>query len=567
MNFEFLVSPQSFTKNTAVQDTSARNDISSSVNSSADSFYTRTNQAAQDKRDSFQAFLRNAQEQKKQGEQPSSVQKNDTQNQNKTDNQNKTQNPQETASSSSKAEQFYTRLSSTTAQKDPLSALDGKTNLDDLSKQIAELLSSLEEAKQDIAADHGKDAQSKTQIQTDKPTSKADLAKQKIMTLLTSISKDAKLPEDAQPQDLLASVINKLRNIIKNEKDLLVAVNKTPEQMAKLQQIVQDLLKKQISEKDRKALEALASQWVNLSAPEKQIAPQSKAASSTIAPSDATEGDKKADPLQNAAPSTPQTGKDLAQERYDARFDGSSNASSDGNRSADTKAGKLSSSDNGNKSGGGAKSNDHASPAPAAGQRFLQSVMASLGEPPIVTSEGTLVYTTKDGVPVSTVTTSTSQAALTNVVTQATHASQPHPATQAVVATLNKAFKTGDQTNIKIQLDPPELGRVEVKMSIDKDNKTKVVLTSEKPETHMMLQRDSHILERVLQDSGLNTDGGLSFELSQDFNNPGGHGEQGGHNGNASASGSDNLNGEVIQTRMDWSIDPETGILHYNALA
>lgn len=144
---------------------------------------------------------------------------------------------------------------------------------------------------------------------------------------------------------------------------------------------------------------------------------------------------------------------------------------------------------------------------------------------------------------------------------------QTHPATQMVSATIQKALKAGDDTTIKLRLDPPELGRVEVKMSIDQDNVTKVVLTIEKPETQLLLQKDSDILQKALSDAGLNTDDGLSFELADDthdFNK--GH-EQNHNNKKHTHDHNDSHDGETIQTTMDMQVDPRTGRMHYNILA
>jgi flagellar hook-length control protein FliK len=135
-----------------------------------------------------------------------------------------------------------------------------------------------------------------------------------------------------------------------------------------------------------------------------------------------------------------------------------------------------------------------------------------------------------------------------------------------VMATIRKAIDDGGNTQIKLELDPPELGRVEVKMSMNKDNAAKVVLTIEKPETYLMLQRDMHILERVLQESGLNADGGLSFELAQDdsaFNQS--NGRHSGHgSGGTGASGTEDAH--TIETTLNWIVDPATGLRHYNVL-
>lgn len=85
----------------------------------------------------------------------------------------------------------------------------------------------------------------------------------------------------------------------------------------------------------------------------------------------------------------------------------------------------------------------------------------------------------------------------------------------------------------------------------------------------MMMQRDSHLLERALQDSGLDVDSGsLSFDLAQDgyaFQHNGGH-DHGRHAGGSSdPNSSENL--EIIESTMTWQVDLETGHTHYSILA
>ncbi|MDO9462101.1 MAG: flagellar hook-length control protein FliK [Alphaproteobacteria bacterium] len=66
----------------------------------------------------------------------------------------------------------------------------------------------------------------------------------------------------------------------------------------------------------------------------------------------------------------------------------------------------------------------------------------------------------------------------------------------------------------QLRLDPPELGRVDVRMEISSDGKLTAVIAVERPETLDLLQRDSRALERSLMDAGLKTDSNaLSFSL------------------------------------------------------
>jgi hypothetical protein len=69
----------------------------------------------------------------------------------------------------------------------------------------------------------------------------------------------------------------------------------------------------------------------------------------------------------------------------------------------------------------------------------------------------------------------------------------------------------------QIRLDPPELGRIDVRMEISRGGQVTAHLTVDRPETLEALQRDQRGLERTLQNAGLDTrDGGLSFNLRQD---------------------------------------------------
>lgn len=65
-----------------------------------------------------------------------------------------------------------------------------------------------------------------------------------------------------------------------------------------------------------------------------------------------------------------------------------------------------------------------------------------------------------------------------------------------------------------IRIDPPELGRVDVRLEVGPDGKTSLRMVVERPETLDLLQRDARNLERAMQSAGLQTDeGGLEFSL------------------------------------------------------
>lgn len=83
----------------------------------------------------------------------------------------------------------------------------------------------------------------------------------------------------------------------------------------------------------------------------------------------------------------------------------------------------------------------------------------------------------------------------------------------AIAAHITSQATRGNQ-RFDIRLDPPELGRVDVRLEISKDGAVTTHLVVEKAETLDLLQRDARALERALQDAGLKTsDDGLSFSL------------------------------------------------------
>ena len=75
-----------------------------------------------------------------------------------------------------------------------------------------------------------------------------------------------------------------------------------------------------------------------------------------------------------------------------------------------------------------------------------------------------------------------------------------------------------------IRLDPPELGRVEVQLSLDDSGKAQASLVVDKPQTLELLQRDAANLTRSLNDAGVSlSNNGLNFSLrGQDRQDVGG---------------------------------------------
>lgn len=117
------------------------------------------------------------------------------------------------------------------------------------------------------------------------------------------------------------------------------------------------------------------------------------------------------------------------------------------------------------------------------------------------------------------------------VLTQPTpHSPANHaPAAEQVHVAIQRATKEGiDQ--LTIQLDPADLGRVEVKMATGADGETRLSFVVEKADTMDALARDARSLERALQDAGVKADAGnMQFNLRQQSSGGAqGDGQQGG---------------------------------------
>lgn len=169
------------------------------------------------------------------------------------------------------------------------------------------------------------------------------------------------------------------------------------------------------------------------------------------------------------------------------------------------------------------------------------------------------------------------QTALTNPLLHNYSAVQSHPAMQAVATLIQKTAKQGESQSLAIQLDPPELGRLNVRMQYDAGEPLKVHIVLEKADTMAMFLRDSHALQSALDQAGLKTDSAsLSFELSQDgsaFQQAlgGGQNQSGSSSSGKRWTASSNQNVDLsqlppIETVMDLSTDPKTGLTRYNLL-
>jgi flagellar hook-length control protein FliK len=87
------------------------------------------------------------------------------------------------------------------------------------------------------------------------------------------------------------------------------------------------------------------------------------------------------------------------------------------------------------------------------------------------------------------------------------------------------------KSSFEIRLDPADLGRIDVRIDVDRSGQVTSHLTVEKPETLSMLQQDAPQLQRALDDAGLKTgSGGLQFSLRDQSSSSQNSGNQTGSN-------------------------------------
>ena len=121
-------------------------------------------------------------------------------------------------------------------------------------------------------------------------------------------------------------------------------------------------------------------------------------------------------------------------------------------------------------------------------------------------------------------------AAVTQHVQVTAHAAPDLPALAVEIA----AKSQSGAKQFDIRLDPPELGRVEVRLSIDSTGKASAHLSADQPQTLSLLQKDAPALTRALRDAGLDvSQNGLNFSLRQQNDNASGNAGNNGRRGSS----------------------------------
>jgi flagellar hook-length control protein FliK len=123
----------------------------------------------------------------------------------------------------------------------------------------------------------------------------------------------------------------------------------------------------------------------------------------------------------------------------------------------------------------------------------------------------------------------TTHAAPTGALSVTAAANAPVPLS-GLALEIAASVKNG-KSRFEIRLDPADLGRIDVRIDVDRSGQVTSHLTVEKPETLSMLQQDAPQLQRALDDAGLKTgSGGLQFSLRDQSSSSQNSGNQTGGN-------------------------------------
>jgi len=142
----------------------------------------------------------------------------------------------------------------------------------------------------------------------------------------------------------------------------------------------------------------------------------------------------------------------------------------------------------------------------------------------------------------------------TTATQQANNPERPAATAQHVIdqikVNITRAAKAG-LDRVTIQLKPQDLGRVEVQLEMSEDHKVRVTVTADTKDTLQLLQNDSRMLERALNDAGLRTDtNNLHFNLRSESDQRTADGESNGRGG--SAGDNDNDAGVEDETALNF---------------
>lgn len=144
-----------------------------------------------------------------------------------------------------------------------------------------------------------------------------------------------------------------------------------------------------------------------------------------------------------------------------------------------------------------------------------------------------------------------------NPITISAHAHlATHTAAAEQVQVAITTMKDEGINSITLQLEPADLGRVEIKMDTV-EGKTTIAFLVDKPETLDALSRDARSLERMLQEAGVRADAGsMQFNLRQQAQGQAGDGKS----GNGDADGVEEISAAAGAVTKHYTLNVKDGV-------
>ncbi len=123
-----------------------------------------------------------------------------------------------------------------------------------------------------------------------------------------------------------------------------------------------------------------------------------------------------------------------------------------------------------------------------------------------------------DALPLSSASVTTGGAHRADSAAEASQAGRTVPVAAQIGREIIRRSASGS-TRFEMRLDPPELGRVDVRLEVTRDHRVTAVFSADNPQALSDLSRNARDLQQALQSAGLDlADDGLSFDLSNSQN-------------------------------------------------
>ncbi|MBT3234358.1 MAG: flagellar hook-length control protein FliK [Bdellovibrionales bacterium] len=180
--------------------------------------------------------------------------------------------------------------------------------------------------------------------------------------------------------------------------------------------------------------------------------------------------------------------------------------------------------------------------------KVTQNANANTATQAVKAGGGEGVNTTQNAAPSATA--QQTQQAATAAKPQLTPQTQARAqVTEQVTVQINKAINDG-MDQIRIQLKPAHLGRVDVSLEMSQDGRISAVVSAENKDTLDLLKQDSRELERAMREAGLELNSGdLSFNLRG----------EGGNNGAEDETAQGSNGQQIVEPTLDELLEANSG--------